>query len=89
MRTTITLDPDVARELKRLVRESQRPFKEVVNTALRKGLARGGGARRRRPYSLTPQSLGGVGHGFNLDKALRLADALEDEGIARKLELRK
>jgi hypothetical protein len=88
VRTTITLDPDVARELKRLVRESQRPFKEVVNTALRKGLARGGGARRR-PYSLTPRPLGGVRPGFNLDKALRLADALEDEGVARKLELRK
>jgi hypothetical protein len=88
MRTTLTLDPDVARELKRLVRDSQRPFKEVVNTTLRKGLARGGAARRRS-YSLTPRSLGGVRPGFNLDKALRLADALEDEGIARKLELRK
>ena len=33
--------------------------------------------------------LGGVRPGFNLDKALQLSDALEDEGIARKLELRK
>jgi hypothetical protein len=38
---------------------------------------------------LTPRPLGGVRPGLNLDKALRLADALEDEGIARKLELRK
>jgi hypothetical protein len=27
--------------------------------------------------------------GIDLDKALKLADALEDEALARKLELRK
>ena len=88
MRTTLTLDPDVARALRRLARDGERPFKEVVNTTLRAGLARHGQPRRRR-YRLKPQSLGGVQPGFNLDKALQLADSLEDEGIARKLELRK
>jgi hypothetical protein len=34
-------------------------------------------------------SLGGVTPGVDLDKALRLAEALEDEAIARKLEMRK
>jgi hypothetical protein len=33
--------------------------------------------------------MGGVVPGVDLDKALRLAEALEDEAIARKLELRK
>jgi hypothetical protein len=38
---------------------------------------------------LKPVSLGGVLSGSDLDKALALADALEDREIARKLEMRK
>jgi hypothetical protein len=86
MRTTLTLDPDVARALRRVAHESQRSFKDVVNEAIRTGLAR---QPQRRRYRLKPQSLGGVRPGFNLDKALQLAGALEDEAIARKLETRK
>ena len=88
MRTTLTLDRDVALALRRVARESQRSFKHVVNEAIRAGLSRAEPARRRR-YRLKPQSLGGVRPGFNLDKALQLAATLEDEGIARKLEMRK
>ena len=88
MRTTLTLDPDVARALRRLARDSQRPFKAVVNDTIRAGLVRGA-VRGKRRYRLTPQSLGGVRPGFNLDKALQISATLEDEGIARKLELRK
>jgi hypothetical protein len=88
MRTTLTLEPDVARALRRLAHEGRRPFKTVVNDTLRAGLARQRQPRRRR-YRLKPQSLGGVRPGFNLDKALQLAATLEDEGISRKLELRK
>lgn len=39
MRTTLTLDEDVAVELERQRRESGRPFKQVVNDAIRAGLA--------------------------------------------------
>jgi hypothetical protein len=63
-------------------------LKRVVNETLRAGLA----ARRvksARRYRLTPVRLGGVVAGVDLDKALRLAEALEDEAIARKLEMRK
>jgi hypothetical protein len=42
-----------------------------------------------RPYRVKPVSLGGVVPGIDLTKVLRLADALEDDEIARKLELRK
>ena len=88
MRTTLTLDDDLAEELRTLAHRTRRSFKQVVNEALRAGLA---GHRRTRPrrYRLKPAPLGGVRLGFNLDKALQLSDALEDEGIARKLELRK
>lgn len=88
MRTTLTLDEDLAAALKQEVRRSGRPLKRIVNEALRAGLA----ARRDptpRRYRIKPVSLGGVAAGIDLDKALRLADALEDEALARKLELRK
>jgi len=38
MRTTITLDDDVAVLVERLRRERDQPFKVIVNDALRKGL---------------------------------------------------
>lgn len=39
MRTTLTIDDDLAGILKRKAREMDKPFKELVNKALRKGLA--------------------------------------------------
>jgi hypothetical protein len=41
MRTTLTLDDDLALKLKELVRSTDRKFKEVVNDAIRKGLSLG------------------------------------------------
>jgi hypothetical protein len=88
MRTTLTLDEDVAGALKRLARRTGRPLKELVNDALRVGIQARRAPQPRR-YRLQPVSLGGVVPGVDLDHALRLADALEDEALARKLELRK
>lgn len=39
MRTTLTLDEDVARELRRRMRRSGESLKAAVNEALRRGLA--------------------------------------------------
>jgi hypothetical protein len=41
MRTTLTLDDDLAESLNRKARHSGRSFKEVVNAAIRRGLALG------------------------------------------------
>ena len=41
MRTTLTLDDDLARELKRIARHTDRSFKVVVNSILRQGLSSG------------------------------------------------
>lgn len=38
IRTTLTLDADVAKQLDRLQEERKMNFRDVVNTALRKGL---------------------------------------------------
>ena len=38
MRTTLTLDDDIAEQLMEKARETRQPFKVVVNAALRRGL---------------------------------------------------
>lgn len=38
MRTTLTLDEDVAQEAKKASRRLKRPFKKIINQALRLGL---------------------------------------------------
>jgi hypothetical protein len=86
MRTTIDLDPDVDARLRALARERGVPLRTVINDALRAGIEpRDGDAQ---PYTLPSRRLG-VRPGINLDKAMRLAGELEDEEIARKLDLRK
>jgi hypothetical protein len=85
MRTTVTLDPDVAAELKELARQRGVSFKEVLNEAVRAGLAVG---TTPRAYRLPTARLG-LRPGVNLDGALRLASAMEDEEAVRELELRK
>jgi hypothetical protein len=88
MRTTLTLEKDLARALREEARRTGRPLKRIVNETLRAGLAARKAPAMRR-YRLTPVSLGGVIPGVDINKALRLAEALEDEAIARKLEMRK
>jgi hypothetical protein len=89
MRTTLTIDDRIAKALKAIAHRSGKPFKRVVNETLQAGLAAGQAPAKARPYRIKPVSLGGVLPGIDLTKALRLADALEDDEIARKLELRK
>jgi hypothetical protein len=41
VRTTLTLDDDVLKAARRRAREQERPLKDVINEALRQGLAMG------------------------------------------------
>lgn len=86
MRTTVTLDEDVAAKLKQAARERDVSFKVALNDAVRAGLAAGSRASKRFRVETRPM---GVRPGINLDKALSLADELEDAEILRKLELGK
>jgi hypothetical protein len=89
MRTTLTIDDGIAKSLKALAHRTGKPFKQVVNETLQAGLAAREVPAKARPYRVKPASLGGVLPGVDLTKALQLAASLEDEEIARKLELRK
>jgi hypothetical protein len=86
MRTTITLDQDVAAKLRQVARERGVSFKSALNDAVRSGLS--GEPRSARRYRMPVRSMG-LRRGIDLDKALRLAGDLEDAEILRKLELRK
>jgi hypothetical protein len=88
MRTTLTIDDAIARALKDLAHRSGKPFKQVVNETLRAGLRPPSGRTAKR-YKVKPAALGGVRPGVNLDKALVLADAIEDQELAAKMQLRK
>ena len=89
MRTTLTIDDEIARRLKEIAYRTGRTFKSVVNDSLRAGIARKGNVPAPRPYRLKSVPMGEVVGPYNLDKALLLADRIEDEEIARKLQLRK
>ena len=89
MRTTLTIEDGTAAQLREIAHRSGKSFKAVVNDALRAGIANDRIATRRKQYRLKPVSLGAVVGPYDLDKALQLADRLEDEEIVRKLELRK
>ena len=87
MRTTVTLDPDVAAKLKEEMREKDISFKEALNTSIRRGLENGR-STPAKPYKVRTTKMG-ARPGVNLDKALQLAGELEDEEILRKMALRK
>lgn len=86
MRTTVTLDPDVAAKLRAVARQRGISFKQALNQAVRAGL--GPAHRSARPFTQQTQAMA-LRPGVNLDKALQLATALEDEEVVRRLELRK
>lgn len=73
MRTTLTLDDDVAERLRLEARQRGRPFREVVNSAIRAGLrSRPEQAQFRvhaRPMGLRP--------GMDLDDVEGLLDLLD------------
>jgi len=88
MRTTLTIDDQIAADLKKRAFESGKSFKTVVNEALARGLARDTSSKRSRKKFKTPRiALGDAA--VDLTKSLDLSGRLEDEELARKLELRK
>jgi len=75
VRTTLSLDDDVARLLDKETKRSGASFKQAVNHYLRLGLA---AAKRptRKPFVVTPRKLG-LPPGFTYDNVEQLLDALE------------
>jgi len=74
VRTTLTLDDDVAAKLKAAVRRSGKPFRDVVNETLRRGLTVPRAARA--PFRIQPRSLG-VRPGIQIDNVGDLLEQIE------------
>lgn len=88
MRTTVTLDPDAAALVERVMAERGWTFKQAVNDAIRRGLAAPDGPDTEKRRLRTPTFSMGVpsDRGLDLDRALALADELEDVEIHHELE---
>lgn len=78
MRTTLTLDEDVARRLKAEMRRSGKPFRTVVNEYLRTALAsRPRDPAVERPFVVRARDLGALRPGLSLDNVAALLEAAE------------
>ncbi len=58
MRTTVTLDDDVAAKLQDRMAQSGTTFKETLNTCLRRGLDQPGDDDLAMPCTVKPRSMG-------------------------------
>ena len=84
MRTTLTLEPDVAARLNSEVARSDRALKAVVNDALRRGLHMPSKSARQTAYTVKPLRLE-FRPGVDTGKLNELADELETEVLVKKL----
>lgn len=84
MRTTLTLDSDVALRLEREMKRSGLGLKAAVNQALRVGLGMTDKPIEPRPFRVESHDFG-FRPGTDLDRLNQLADELEAEETSKKL----
>lgn len=85
MRTTLTLERDVAEALEREMRRSGESLKATVNSALRRGLELRRKPTRSPRFRVEPHSLG-LRPGIDPDRINQLVDELEAAGAHEKLD---
>jgi hypothetical protein len=86
MRTTVTLDADVHALLEKSMKVRRLSFKQALNDAVRKGLT---ADRPRKKFVQKTFAMGAPSPNFRWEKILDLSEAIEDEEIFRKIQLRK
>jgi len=77
VRTTLTLEKDVAARLKAEAQRSGRPFKDVVNECLRQGLAQRSPASAPGRFSVKTRDFGALRPGITLDNIGELLQQVE------------
>ena len=85
MRTTLTLEPDVAQQLRRQIADKRLPLKRIVNDALRAGLSQTSKREKVARFTVEPHSFG-FKPGIDRDKLGQLLDELEVEEFVRKYQ---
>ena len=76
MRTTLTLDEDVAKKLRAEAHRSGRSFKETVNEALRRALVAPNKVREA-PFRVMARDLGHLRPGISIDAVTSLLEQVE------------
>ena len=84
MRTTLTIEPDVAQEIRQRMAEKKLPLKRVVNDALRLGLSKTSKKERTTHFVVKPWPLG-LKPGIDYDKLGQYLDQLDTEEFIRKM----
>ena len=84
MRTTLTLEADVAARLRQEIRRSGKGLKTLVNEALRLGLGLSGKPVCPPRFEVRPHAFG-FRPGIDLDRMNQLVDELAADETARKL----
>ncbi len=82
MRTTLSLDDDVAVLIEEVRKSQDTTFKQVVNDALREGLARLASPPKSEPFRTRPRDLGDCFYP-NLDNVWDVLDDAERSGTGR------
>lgn len=82
MRTTLTLEADLAKKLKELAHRRGQSFKQTLNEVVRRGLA-SKTSRDASPYTVTPHR-GGFRPGIDPGKLNQLVDQLDVEQFIAK-----
>jgi lipid-binding SYLF domain-containing protein len=83
VRTTVTIEPDVERLLKEAVRRSGSSFKDVLNRAIREGLAGSSRTVMAKPFTVRAREMG-LRAGIDAGALNRLADELEVEDFLER-----
>ena len=78
MRTTLTLDPDIAAKAKKGAAKLRKPFKEIINAALRIGLDEILAPPSAKPFRTKARPLG-LRQGFSYDNISELLARAEGE----------
>ena len=88
MRTTVQIDDDLIRDLKKQAQHEKTSLAKLINRVLRHGMrALLGEKKQVRPFREKTFSMGEPK--VDLDKALTLAALLEDEEVCEELARRK
>lgn len=77
MRTTLTLEDDVAEKLRTEARRSGRSFKAVVNEAIRSGLSHREMIEEAEPFKVEARDLGELRAGIDLDNIAEVVERIE------------
>lgn len=83
MRTTVTLEPDVARMLDDYARRTRKSFKETLNDAVRLGLGRVNEPTTQKDFVIEAKPMG-LRAGIDGGKLNTLMDDLEAETFLSK-----